>query len=228
MGAPGRAAAYPAHGGGPLHWGMPLERELKYSLLDPYAPAPVELEAAFEAAPFTAAELHEQRVIDRYFDDDRRSLKGAGMALRQRSIDGRHLATLKTRGSVDGALHERDELELPSDHRGWPAAIVDRLRGVVRPEDLRPLLEVHALRRRFRVTEGDVAVALLSFDAVEARAPDGEHSAHFDEVEIEAAEGVPAATLEAIAERLGQVVALTATGTTKLERAEALLPLMPW
>lgn len=205
---------------------MAIERELKFSLMDPYAPEPEDLAEAFRGSDVRAVPLPEQDVRDRYFDDRARTLRRAGMALRERTVEGRRLATLKTRGRVDGALHEREELELPAEGGGWPADIAARLPAALRLDALEPLLEVRSLRRRFHLHEGGEPVAVLSFDAVEARAPGSEQSAHFDEVELEAEAGIAADRLHAIAERLAAVVQLTATGTTKLERAEALLPLM--
>jgi len=210
---------------------MALERELKFSLLDPYVPALPELLAALEGTPFevAAAPLEEQH--DRYFDDDAGGLRAAGWALRRRQLDGRGWATLKAAGSVQGALHEREELELPlaeGDDPPWPGPIRDRIDPLVDVDGLRPRVELRTSRVRFAILRDGAEVATLSFDAVEARAPGGERSALFDEVEIEARGDLPEVELRAIGQAIEDLVRLTPSAVSKLERAEALLLLATW
>ncbi|MEX2501073.1 MAG: CYTH domain-containing protein, partial [Trueperaceae bacterium] len=114
---------------------MPTETELKFSRVDEHVPSEMELAAAFEAAGLRVGPAKRVLNVDRYFDDARASLARVGYALRTRMSDGAMLATLKTLGSVEGALHRRDELELPlpEDASGadpWPEAIAERVRMV--------------------------------------------------------------------------------------------------
>jgi len=211
---------------------MPLERELKFSVLDAYVPSLSEVRAALAPIPFEVEAQGVQELHDRYFDDDAGSLRGAGLALRRRRLGGKSWAGLKATGSFDGALHERDELEVPmagaGDHAGWPDAIVERLAGLVDVGALEPRVELDTTRALFRVLRGDEAIADLGFDAVAARAPGAERSAFFDEVEIEARGGATRADLEQIAEAVDGLVTLTPNPVNKLERAAALLLLATW
>lgn len=217
---------------------MPLERELKYSLLDPYVPSLAELRVALEeeasdGPPFEAAEAPTEELEDRYFDDDGGSLRSAGWALRTRRNGARWFATLKAAGATDGALHRREELELPlaeaaGDEVPWPDEVRAKLADVVDSAALRPRLEVLSTRVRFRILRAGEAAAVLSFDSVEARVPGGERSALFDEVEIEAVGGTADDELRRLGDAVDRVVRLTPSTVTKLERAEALLMLADW
>ncbi len=206
---------------------MPLEHELKFSLLDA-APDDELLIDAFRGSPFALEPRAVLRQLDAYVDTPEAELRGAGVALRRRQVDGVRVATLKTLGRVAGALHEREELEAPLlPGEDWPPAVLERLAELVEvdPRRLRSQLMIRTERRVFDVRHSGELIAELCFDEVSARAPDEEREALFREAEIEAAEGVDPARLEAIAARLARAVTLAPSGVTKLERAEALLSL---
>jgi inorganic triphosphatase YgiF len=211
---------------------MPIERELKFSVLDAYVPSLSELRAALAATPFAAVAAPVLELHDHYYDDPAGHLRQAGIALRRRRLGGTTLAGVKSAGSTDAALHERDELELPMSGAGpdaaWPDAILARLEGLVDPAALGPRVELDTTRVLFRLLRDGDEVAQLAFDAVSARAPGAERSAFFDEVEIEAGEGTTRADLELIAEAVDGVVKLTPNPVNKLERAAALLLLATW
>ena len=211
---------------------MPLERELKFSVLDAYVPSLSEVRAALAAIPFEAEKAPVQELRDRYYDDDAASLRRAGLALRRRRLDGKTWAGLKAAGSVDEGLHERDEWEFPmadSDaDADWPETLVQRLSGHVEIGELEPRIELETTRTLFRVLRDGEVVAELGFDAVAARAPGAERSAFFDEVEIEARGATTRADLEQIAEAVDGLVKLTPNPVNKLERAAALLLLATW
>ncbi|HKI55535.1 MAG TPA: CYTH domain-containing protein [Trueperaceae bacterium] len=214
-----------------LDSGVPQERELKFSVLDPRVPAMDELAAAL--APLQVAAAPEQAILDRYYEDDAGSLHGAGLALRRRRVGERAWATLKGRGVRQGAFHQREELELPltsaAEAAPWPEAVTERLAGIADPAALTPRVELETARVPFVIRKQGADVAVLSFDAVTARAPGGERSALFDEVEIEAlSEATSQADLEGIGEAVDGLVHLTPNPISKLERAEALLLLASW
>lgn len=202
---------------------MALERELKYSVADGFVPSIEELASVFEGSGFRVLAGKSQSVFDRYLDDDVGNLRRGGLALRTRAVDGDTFATLKSAGTIDGALHERDELELPMPDAALPQLIGHRIAAETELERLRPSVELRTERVLYPVEQQGQVVAILSFDAVEARRPDGPRGAHFHEVEIEAAGDAGRAVLEAIAERLQGLVPLTPNSTSKLGRAEALL-----
>jgi triphosphatase len=206
---------------------MSFERELKFSLLDA-APDDGLLVDAFRGSPFALEPRGTRRQLDAYVDTPEATLRGAGVALRRRQVDGVRVATLKTLGSVRGALHEREELETPLlPEEDWPAAVLARLRALVDvdPRRLRTQVMIRTDRRVFDVRQGGAVVAEVCFDEVSARAPDGEREALFREAEIEASAGVDPTLLDGIVERVARAVTLTPSGVTKLERAEALLSL---
>jgi inorganic triphosphatase YgiF len=207
---------------------MELERELKFSLLDPPPPAD-ELELAFRGSGFALHHQGTTRHLDRYYDDDARSLEAAGVALRRRHAGGIVTAGLKTAGAVEGAAHTRGEAEARASCDAWPeqvaSALRERVGGDLDPSALRPRVEIETERTSYLVLEGERTVATLAFDDVSARYPGGEREALFREAELEAAAGVDLAVLDAVALRLERVMTLTPSGVTKLQRAEALLML---
>lgn len=210
---------------------MTRERELKFSLLD-RPPADDVVVDAFRGSGFEVAPRGLRRQLDAYVDTDDGALRRAGVALRRRQVDGARFATLKTLGSSDGALHERDEIELPlAAGSDWPDGVLTHLEQVLGERAaevvaaLRTLLLLRTERRVFEVRQGERQVAELCFDDVAASAPDSEREALFREAELEAVSGVGVEVLDAIAARLERAVTLTPSGVHKLQRAEALLSL---
>ncbi len=209
----------------------PIERELKYSLVDP-PPPPAVVVALGRHGPYAFVEAGTTVHRDRYYDGDAGPLQRAGWALRQRRLlagDGDEpaavVATLKGAGRVDGAMHEREEVEAPMEGRAWPPPIARLVAAHVALRDLRPRLTLETERAAYRVTLEGRPVALLAFDQVSVRIPGGERSAHFDEVEIEALGGATGPELQGIVDLLDALVRLTPSSASKLERAAALLEL---
>ena len=203
------------------------ERELKFSLMDD-APEVETLRLSLEAAGLSLGPQRVEIHHDLYFDTRRGHLKRSGVALRRRVIDGQApLATLKAAGTAQGALHVREELELPLEGDAWPQEVRMKVAEVAPLISLQPILELTTERTRYLVGRRGAEVAELSFDRVEAKQPGGEVSVHFAELEIEALRG-DTADLERIAQALGGLVALTASGVNKLERSQALLSLGTW
>jgi inorganic triphosphatase YgiF len=209
----------------------PVERELKYSLVDP-PPPPAVVVALGLRGPYGFVEAGTAVHRDRYYDGDAGQLQRAGWALRQRRVlpgDEAEaptvIATLKGAGRVDGAMHEREEIEAPMEGRAWPLAIARLVAAHVALRDLRPRLTLETERAAYRVTFEGRAVASLAFDQVSVRIPGGERSAHFDEVEIEALAGATGPVLQGIVDLLDALVRLTPSSVSKLERAAALLEL---
>ena len=207
---------------------MTSERELKFSTQRDGAPTDAELGAALSSAGFDLGPVAHVHNKDRYFDDARLSLSRAGLALRRRMTEGQMLATLKTRGLVQGALHDREETELPMDGRAWPKPILDRIAAVTSPDLVKSHTVIETERVRYAVLEEGRTAALLAFDSVTARSQNGERSVSFDEVEIEAHGSTESETLERIAAAVDQVVTLTPNSTTKLERVRQLLMFGDW
>src|SRR5690554_2476894 len=181
---------------------MPRELELKFTTDSPL-PSAEQLAEALSPLGLSLGEGRKDFIKDRYFDDPRASLSRAGLALRRRMHAGQMLATLKTRGSVAGAVHDREEIELALPERGWPQAIADRVSLVTDPSALKPYTVLDSERTVFPVLNGNSErLADLSFDLVTAGFQQGATKVEFLEIEIEAAAEVQAAELEAIADGL--------------------------
>jgi len=227
---------------------MATETEAKYSLMSEHVPSAAELSAALAEVGLETGPARHVVNKDRYYDDARLSLARSGFALRRRMADGQLLATLKTLGTVEGAVHRRDEIELPipddaDPWEPWPTPIADQVRTVADPRSLRGTFELVVERVSFELIERGRAVAVASFDDVAARRPSAERSVHWNELEIETVPGdagsgdavsgrappltgeVVADVLERAATAIDRVVTLVPSSQTKLERAQALLML---
>lgn len=202
---------------------MPRELELKFTTDSPL-PETGQITAVLEPLGLSLGEVRKDYVKDRYFDDPRANLTRAGLALRRRMKSGQMLATLKTRGTVEGSVHDREEIELPLPERGWPQEITDRISLVTDVSAVKPYTVLDSVRTVFPVkdTRGEPACE-LSFDLVTASFQQGTTKVEFLEIEIEAAAGTGLELLEQVAEALEAVMRLVPSPFTKLERAQALL-----
>lgn len=160
----------------------------------------------------------------------------------------RTVAALKGAAQLDGALHSRPEIEIELDVHAqpgsdWPAEILAALPPLTDPLRLRALVELRVRRVVVPVVRAGVAVAELSFDEVVCSVPDSgpmtaagatlEETPHFTfhEVEIEAldddsdgpADPSSLASLEQVAAAVKELLPLTQSSTSKLERATTLL-----
>ena len=203
---------------------MPTERELKFSLLEDI-PSFEELTEVFRTSGYTLSAQETLQQHDRYYDDAAGTLKGRGLALRRRSLNGETLATLKRQGEVTGALHERLEIELPMTGGDWPGQVIRPVSTLTDPAKLRIQLELITERLNYSVAKNGTALALLSFDDVSANYPQSEQSVHFTEAEVEALGDTTTEALQDIADLVDRVVRLTPNPVNKVARAEALLSL---
>ncbi len=202
---------------------MPRELELKFTTDSPL-PSAEQLAGVLSPLGFSLGDSRKDYIKDRYFDDPRASLSRAGLAVRRRMHAGQMLATLKSRGSIDGAVHEREEIELPLPDRGWPQAIADRISVITDPGALKPYTVLDSERTVFPILNAAMErLADLSFDLVTASFQQGTTKVEFLEIELEAAADVEVDVLSAISQRLEQVMQLAPSPFTKLERAQALL-----
>lgn len=203
---------------------MPTERELKFSLVDD-VPAAEELRELFKQAGYELTSQGTQKHFDVYFDDEKETLRSAGIALRKRRAGGKALATLKTSAKVAGELHEREELEEVMFGSNWPDEIFKRVQKVTDPWEVTERLELATIRTRYLVKRTGQELAILSFDAVTANQPGIFDTVSFEEVEVEAVGSTREEDLRSIADVLDRLVKLTPNSDNKLERAEVLLSL---
>lgn len=203
---------------------MPLERELKFSLIDDI-PNLEELQAVFKQGGYELVAQETQKHFDIYFDDASESLRKAGMALRKRRANNRAMATLKANANVTGQLHEREEIEELMLGSNWPEEVFKGVEKVTDPWNVIERLELATIRTRYLVKHTGRDVAIIAFDTVTANYPGTFDTASFEEVEIEAIDPTSEKTLHDLAHVLDQLIKLTPNSVNKLERAEALLNL---
>lgn len=199
---------------------MAAERELKF-ITEGRWPTAAALAQALGAVGVELGRGAQLCQRDRYYDTPTRALARAGVALRQRWVDGRCWATLKTQGERSGALHAREELELPMAER-WPPPIAARLAPLVAVGELVPLLELVTERHSYPLARAGRPLATLCLDRVEARAAEGK-PARFCELELELAPAASAAELAPAVAALSGFLPLALSELTKLERAAQLL-----
>jgi inorganic triphosphatase YgiF len=200
------------------------ELELKFSFAGDAFPSEEELAATLRPHGFALRAEGTLELNDRYFDTRKRTLMQAGVAVRERRLADRVLVTLKQAGCAEGALHEREELELPLEAGRWPHAITAQLAALTPLTLLKPLVDLHAHKERYLIGHGE-ARAELSLDSVSASFPDSESSAHFFEVELEARDTSGADFLLRVSDALSPLMPLVPCSVNKLERALALLEL---
>ncbi|HLX34939.1 MAG TPA: CYTH domain-containing protein [Candidatus Limnocylindrales bacterium] len=153
-----------------------VEVEVKLGVTDPDAirqlieqAEPASL-AGFEAA----GPLHEDAILDRYFDTADGRLEAAGARARVRTGVGAPLLAIKWHGVDTGRVTARRELEGPAgaglDLAGWPDSAARReLERLTRGE---PIVEIARLRQRrlARLIRRGATSVELSLDALEALA----------------------------------------------------------
>jgi CHAD domain-containing protein len=221
-----------------------IEREIKFRL--PEGLDPSRVREAVEAAGFRLERAEAVAHEDRYLDTDDWVLYRAGLALRLRG-DGRQLRLeAKTLRSRSSESLERTEWaqDAPSSDPPWTAldpgpvtALLQPLAGLRALERLRVRARLQNERECFRWLRGETALGSLTVDRVSAFDGPEAPPHHFEEVEVESANGEGEALSEvrrAVEERLGieanvaskLASALAAAGerAPEQERAFALNP----
>jgi CHAD domain-containing protein len=144
-----------------------LERERKLSVGCDFKLPPL---------PVEPAPRHLQAT---YYDTTDHRLARHGVTLRRRLEDGRDLWQLKLPAGGD-----RLEVEREASGPDVPAEFAELIKAYVRGRELRPLAELHTLRRAVRVMAEGRPAAEVVHDTVQVR-DGGRVSRTFSEVEIE-------------------------------------------
>ncbi len=126
------------------------ERDLKLTVDD-----------GFELPPLPIA-IQPRRLRATYHDTPDLRLARYGVALRRRSEDGRDRWQLQLPAAGGGL-----RLEWEADDSALPAEIAALVRAYARDRPLRPVAELHILRRSVRVTSGGVPAAEVVHDSVD-------------------------------------------------------------
>jgi inorganic triphosphatase YgiF len=189
------------------------EVELKFEL------SPEALEAA-RRHPMLAEPARGRFLSSVYFDTPDEALKAAGLALRIRTVDGRHLQTLKGRHEASGVDRDEWEAPVPRDTPD-PAALPDvpAARLVQACADrLKPVFATEVQRSCWRRQDGEAEVEIC-LDVGETRA--GRLRAPICELELELRAGAPD-YLFALARTLGHEVDGRLSFVSKAERGYRL------
>ena len=148
-----------------------------------------------------------------YYDTEDLRLARYGVTLRRRDEDGRDLWQLKLRSGGD-----RLELEQPADGPVVPADFTRLVTAYARGGELRPVAELHTLRRALRVTENGTPSAEVVHDTVDVH--DGDRIVRsFSEVEIEQIADGAERLVERLAKQLRAVGARRSDDRPKLFQA---------
>jgi CHAD domain-containing protein len=163
------------------------------------------------------------QVADRYFDTADGRLLAAGYACRLRAEGESVLATLKSLGGAEAAVHRRaeHEIRLPAwipEVAAWPESDARTMaRALTGGALLQPLFDLSQTRVRADGLDGDRRVAQLSVDAV--RVHIGSRPIRYYEIEAELAPEGTEADLAKIVAELRDAWGLVPEGRSKFERA---------
>lgn len=165
-----------------------MEVEFKLRLLEP-VPAS-RLSALAVEAGMEAGAMQQQRHQDTYLDDDRESLRRAGVAVRLRQTNGHATVCCKDRGRQRKGCFEREEREeswlcdgLPVAAADLPAALRDAVEPYVFDRPLLPLLRLSVDRAECVLDKNQRHAGKLALDHVRLDSSAG--LCEFREVELE-------------------------------------------
>lgn len=201
-----------------------MEREAKYRITKPVKAKRIE---ALDLAPYALDARITHDLRDTVLDTAGRALARGRHTLRVRRDGGQTLLTLKAPGQVDGAIHSREEIEVPiaaelrDTPERWPEPIAGPLRALVGDEPLAPLFQVRNRRRSWNVLRDGRRVAEIALDRGRIEAG-GRHVA-FHELEIELKDDGGDEDLAAIVDRLLAALPLEPEPASKSARGMALL-----
>ncbi len=201
-----------------------MEEEAKYTALQRIKAKDIE---SIDWAPFALGPRTTHELRDTVLDTAERTLSQQRIALRIRHDGSRYHLTLKSPGSVHGAVHQRHEIEqqLDPQHRDqrahWPAEIADPVEQLVGSAQLMPLIKIRNRRRTWLVSRADVIVAELALDRGKIEA-DG-RSMPMHELEIELKDQGTPADLQALCNIVEQQLPLQPEQRSKMQRGVMLL-----
>lgn len=194
---------------------MAQELELKLSL-------PTHLHQAFKDLDLLAGGQEDQQsLFNAYFDTPDLQLQQAKIALRIRQKGDRFIQTLKTRGTSDGGLHDRNEWE-------WELAEakldINKIKAVipetsVQWEQLDTLFETDFVRSAWILETLNSSIE-IALDLGEARK--GDNKDPISEIELELKEG-EASELFTIAEIIAETLPVRISRISKAERGYRLM-----
>ena len=196
-----------------------MEVEAKFSVSEEAIEA---LSNLHTIAGYTMGPARTHHDLDHYVDTSHMDIIKGGYAARLRERDGRMIATLKSLTPADGALHNREELEIDVGEDGWhpqtwpesdAKSVTLRLGGEL---PLRELFQVRQTRLVRPVYRDHVIIAEWSLDQGEIAV--GDHTAPLRELEVELVESGTPHDLRVLASAIGHVPGVTPQPMSKFER----------
>ncbi len=161
-----------------------MEIEAKLTLNAPTDAAQIE---ALDWTPYQLGTGHEVQQHDTFFDTPELALSRTRHAVRLRQGGTTTVVTLKGPGKVEGGVHEREELELPTagnTPEQWPSAIQTRLQQLIGTQSMQPLLEVRNHRRTWPLLQGTRTIGEVALDEGSIVAAGREEPMHELEIEL--------------------------------------------
>ena len=200
-----------------------MEIEAKYTTSDPSQFA--RLLKADTLGDYSLKPIEEQHITDHYMDTLHHAIWQDGYACRMREKNGEWFVTVKGRGGVEGAIHQREEYEMAvqpdTPPQQWPDGPARNL--ILSLTHSLPLNELCVIRqhRTLRVVcQSKRIVGELSLDVVEIEADNQRETGY--EVEIELEQGGTLEDLLVLGDIL-QTYGLCPESRSKFERALALI-----
>lgn len=197
-----------------------MEIELKYSIPNPETAEEIWKDKLF--FHMEEEDSREELCLDaRYFDTGDGDLAENEIAYRVRKEGDRWIASLKWKGHTEGALHVREEINVPvADERPNPGVFQEseigaHLLKIIGNKPLYCLLETKFHRKRFRIDTGS-GIFELSLDDGWIVTPYGEEK--ISEVELELFSGEQS-ELEEMGEVLCKKYGLNKEDRSKYARA---------
>ncbi|MCR5482591.1 MAG: CYTH domain-containing protein [Clostridia bacterium] len=205
-----------------------MEIELKYSIRDKET-----ADLIWEDDYLSGMEEKESRealyMKASYFDTPDAVLRSRDIAFRVRMEGEKIVATMKWNGKSEGALHTREEINVPVDDEAClispdlsvfkESSIGQEVMGIVGEKSLESTMEVGFLRRRFRIDTGNCIIE-ISIDNGEIVTDNG--SCPICEVELEFFSG-DEDELMVVGEKLAQRYDLVPEKVSKYARGLELI-----
>jgi inorganic triphosphatase YgiF len=206
---------------------MSIEIELKYSVNEAFAR---QLLKQQHLGPYPLTHFQTVEIVDRYYDTANGHLAQKGYALRLRKQHQNVILQLKSLTTVQGALHRREELNIPvqdTDPDHWPnAPATELLKTLLDGHPMQELLTIHQRRHVAPLlNQQNQAFAQLSLDEVLWKV-----AGHMDrawELEIELLPDADETQLQELERLLEDKLNMRPQPLSKFERGLALVGQSP-
>ncbi len=165
---------------------MILEQEVK---LQVFGENKLDLRSLTWLCSLADGEIETQRLISTYYDTPDHYLMAQGLGLRLRNKGGRWLQTVKTSGSAENGLHQRQEWEYGLDSEAFDLPVLKQtpLKEIIEEHavwsSLMPLFTTDFIRETLQITLADNIQIEFAYDYGKVTAK--QSSAVIHEIEME-------------------------------------------